>query len=77
MLTVEQLYEVNRVTPDIIKKAAGNLSDGKSDPTFLYSSDCFKHGPDHLFELLAVVFQSCLIHEHLTMFLLLATLIQR
>ena len=42
---------------------------------FNYTSDCFKHGTDYLFELLAIVFQSYLIHGHMTLFLLLATLI--
>ena len=70
-----ELYEVNKVTPNVIKNAVASLSNGKSDPVFAYSSDCFIHGTEYLFEILAVVFQSFLIHGHMTMFLLLATLI--
>ena len=74
-ITHSQLNEVNKVTPDIIKKAASNLSNAKSDPVFSYSSDCIKNGPDRLFELLSIAIQSFLIHGHMTLFLLLATLI--
>ena len=70
-----QLYEVNKVIPSVIKQATSNLSDGKSDPIFSYSSDCFKNGTDLLFELLAIAFQCYLVHGHFTLFSLLATLI--
>ena len=59
----------------MIKTAAKNLSDNKSDPVFSYSSDCIKNGTDKLFELLSIAIQSFLIHGHITLFLLLATLI--
>ena len=70
-----QLHEVNKVTPSIIKTSASSLSNGKSDPVYSYSSDCIRHGTEFLFEMLAVAFQSFLIYGHLTLFLLLATLI--
>ena len=70
-----QLHEVNKVTPDVIKTAAKNLSDNKSDPVFSYSSHCIKNGTEKLFELLSIAIQSFLIHGHITLFLLLATLI--
>ena len=70
-----ELYEVNKVTPAIIKEAAKNLKDDKSDPVYLFSSDCIKNGTERLYELLALAIQSFLIHGHLSMFLLLATLI--
>jgi hypothetical protein len=70
-----QLYEVNKVTPEIVKNAAKNLSDDKTDPVFSYSSDCIKNGTDRLYELLSIAIQSFLIHGHMTLFLLLATLI--
>ena len=74
-ITHAQLHEVNMVTPNIIKDSAKNLSNSKSDPVYAYSSDCIKHGTDYLYEMLAVAFQSYLIHGHMTLFLLLATLI--
>ena len=70
-----QLLEVNKVTPDVIRTAAKNLSDDKTDPVYPYSSDCIKNGTDRLFKMLAVWIQSYLIHGHITLFLLLATLI--
>ena len=70
-----QLFQVDKVTPEVVKNAAKNLKDNKSDPTYSYSSDCIKNGPMILFEKLSLVFQSFLIHGHLSLFLLLATLI--
>ena len=70
-----QLYEVDKITTSVVKNAAAKLSGGKSDPVFSYSSDCFKNAPDKLFELLALVFKSFLVHGHFTIFLLLATLV--
>ena len=69
------LNDVKKVTTSVIREAAAKLSNGKTDPVYSYSSDCFIHGPEKLFELLATVFRSFLIHGHFTIFLLLATLI--
>ena len=74
-INISQLTEVSKVTPDIVKKAANKLKDNKSDPTYSFSSDCLKHGPDKLFQLLSIAIQSFLVHGHITIFLLLATLI--
>ena len=68
-----QLYEVNKVTPDVIKTADQKLSVDKIDPVLSYSSDCIKNGTDRLYELLAIAIQSFPIHGHMTLFLLLAT----
>ena len=65
----------NPVTPEVIKKAAKNLSDDKTDPVFSFTSDCIKNGSERLFEMLSLGIQSFLIHGHVTLFLLLATLI--
>ena len=69
------LHDVDKVTPDIVKEAAGNLKDSKSDPTFNFSSDCIKNGPDNLFVLLSTLIKSFLVHGKVTFFLLLATLV--
>ena len=37
--------------------------------------DIVKHGPDLLFKMLSIAIRSCLIHGHVTLFLLLATLL--
>ena len=65
-----QLFEVAKVTPDAVKEAASKLKDNKSDPTYSFSSDCLKHGPDKLYELLSVAIQCYLVHGHITTFLL-------
>ena len=70
-----EIFQVDKVTPDILKEAVSNLKDNKSDPIYSFSSDCLKHGPEKLFELLATSIKCCLIHGHMTTFLLLATLI--
>ena len=71
----ESLNDVNLVTPDIIRKAAQNLQDSKSDPELNFSSDCIKNGPPKLFNMLATAMRTFLIHGHVTHFLLLATLV--
>ena len=68
-------YDVQKVTPAIIKEAVKHLKDGKTDPVHVFSSDCFKNAPDILFKLLSVVVKSFLIHGHVTIYLLLATLV--
>ena len=64
-----------RVTPDIFKEAAEHLYSSKSDPIYSFSSDCIKHGPDALYKHLSAALQSFLVHGHVTLFLLLATLV--
>ena len=66
---------IEKVTPEIIKKAASRLKAGKSDSVFMFSSDCIKVESKSLAALLASVFQSFLIHGHVTKILLLATLV--
>ena len=69
------LEDVHKVTPKIVKEAAHKLKSGKSDPVFSFSSDCFKNASDQMFEKLAMMIQSFLIHGHVTLILLLATLV--
>ena len=69
------LSDIGLVTAELIKKAASKLKNGKSDPMYSYSSDCFKQAPDVLYENLATVIRSSLIHGHVTNFLLVATLL--
>ena len=63
------------MTPEVVKKAAANLCDSKSDPVFTFNSDCVKHGTSQLFDKLAICFRSFLIHGHISYFLMLATLL--
>lgn len=73
-ITIFSAYDVEKVTPEVVKQAAAKLKDGKSDPIFKFSTDCIKNAPDILFRHLAAIFRSYLYHGHMTTFLLLATL---
>ena len=67
--------DLELVTPNLIKEAVACLKGGKSDPNYLFTSDCFKNAPDELFFHLANVIKCFLVHGHITVFLLLATLV--
>ena len=69
------LDDVDLVTADIVHQATKNLKDSKSDPQLSFSSDCIKHGPRELFEMLSIIIKCFLVHGHVTYFLLLATLV--
>ena len=71
----QSLVEVLKVTPDVVKEAAQQLKSEKSDPVFSFSSDCFKHAPDILYAKPANLLQGFIIHGHVTIVLLLATLV--
>ena len=69
------LEHVAKITPELLKKAANKLKPGKSDPIYSFSSDCFRNGPDSLYEHLAQVLKCCTVHSHVSLVLLLSTLI--
>ena len=69
------LKDVLKVTPAIVKEAAHKLKSGKSDPVFSFSSDCFKNARDPLYEKLSLILKGFLVHGHVTIVLLLATLV--
>ena len=62
-------------TPEIVEEAAKHLKNGKSDPIYAFSSDCFKNGTKKLFNILAVALRSFLVHGSISVYLLLATLV--
>ena len=74
-INVSSLYDVRKVSPEVVKEAAHNLQDSKTDPCYNFSSDCIKNGPDILFKHLSIIIQAFLIHGSVTLFLLLATLV--
>ena len=69
------LKDVEKVTPVVVKEAVKRLKGNKSDPIYAFSSDCLKNAPDTLYMHLSVALQSLLIHGHVPVFLLLATLV--
>ena len=66
----DAIKEVNKVNGPIVKEAACRLKPGKSDVSGGYSSDAILHGPDILFDYLAMVIRSFLIHGTVTKSLL-------
>ena len=69
------LSDIDKVTPEIVKEASKHLKNGKSDPVYAFSSDCLKNGTGKLFNLLAMVLRSFLVHGNVSIYLLLATLV--
>ena len=67
--------EIRKIDRGIIKKALRKIKSGKSDPIWDYSSDFFKNAPDILYDNLAAIMQSFLIHGHVSDIILLATLV--
>ena len=67
LLTSDSLAEVQKITGDVVKNACMRMKPGKTDVSEAYSSDVFLHSPDILFELLAHVFQSYLVHGTVTL----------
>ena len=63
------------VTPDVVKKAAHKLKSGKNDSSFSFSVDCFRNGPENVYVRLSELFQGFLIPGHVTIGLLVSTLI--
>ena len=74
-ITCESLDDINRVTKEEVKKAAAALKPGKGDPVFSFSSDCLKVNSDILYEFIAVMLKSFLIHSYIPQFMLLSTLV--
>ena len=67
---VDDLIEVKKVTGKIVKDAACRMKPSKSDVSGGYSSDALLNGPDSLFECLASIIRSFLIHSTVTKSLL-------
>ena len=74
-ITDSSLIHVEKITPQIVKSAVKQLNSNKTDPEFDFSSDCFKNAPDQLFEHLSNIFKIFLIHGHVSLFILLSTLV--
>ena len=67
--------EVEKVTPELIKKAVKRIKSNKSDPVLDITSDCLKNAPDDLFLHISNIIKSFLIHGHVSVILLLSTLV--
>ena len=66
MITHDSTVHVNKITADVVKQACAKMKPGKLDVSGGYSSDVLLHGPDSLFEHLAVIFRAFLTHGEVT-----------
>ena len=71
----KSIVEVEKVTPELVKEAVKHIKPGKSDPVCDFTSDCIRNAPDSLFNHLSIIIKSFLIHSHVSLILLLATLV--
>ena len=58
-----------------MKKAAQKLKNKKNEPYFEVASEFIKNGPDVLFEYLSILIKSFLSHGHISIYLLIATIV--
>ena len=62
MIKAEDMDEVNRITSSAVKEAVSQLKARKSDISGGYTSDALMNGLDIMFEHLATIFRSWLVH---------------
>ena len=62
MITPESVAEANKVTSDTVKKVVKSLKSRKSDISGGFTSDALLNAPDEMFDHLATVFRSWLVH---------------
>ena len=69
------LQKIDQITPALLKDASKRLKPGKSDQMYAFSSDCFRNGPDILYDLLSWTIRCCILHNHINDVLLISTLV--
>ena len=74
-INADSMAEVMKINSEIVKEAMKKIKPNKSDPIFDFSSDFLKNAPEVLFEHLALILRSFMVHGHVTETLLLATLV--
>ena len=63
---VNSVKEVQKITGSVVKQAADLMKTGKADVSGGFSSDAILNGPDVIFDQLAAVFKSWLVHGTVT-----------
>jgi hypothetical protein len=66
IITDDAMIEVNKITGIKVKLACSNMKPGKSDVSGSYTSDVLLNAPDVLFDHLAAIFRSFLVHGDVT-----------
>lgn len=72
---VNDLEEVDRITPEIISEAVDNIKVRKDDPVFSFNSNCIKQAPKSLYYHIAEMIKCFLLHGYVSDILLVATII--
>ena len=71
----EDISEVNRITPSLIKAMISRMKTGKNDVTFDFRSDALKFGVNQLAPHISKLFKAFLTHGHISNSLLKCSLI--
>ena len=66
MIGVGCCEEVNKITGSVVKEAASLMKSGKSDVSGGFTSDAILNAPDLMFDQLASVYRSWLVHASVT-----------
>ena len=69
------IAEVNKLTPDVVRKATMSMKSHKMDVSQGLSTDAFLQAPDLLFSLLSMVFKDWMTHGAITKSVLACALI--
>ena len=69
------LNDVEMITPKLIEQAISKLKNDKTDPIFQFNSNCLKNAPSNLCVHLAKLFKMFLIHGHVSMIIMVSTVI--
>ena len=70
MIGGQCMYEVNKISGRVVKEACLKLKPGKGDVSGSFTSDVLLNAPDLLFEHLAAVFRSYMVHGTVSLQLL-------
>ena len=66
LIKSDSVHEVRKVTGMKVKEAMCHMKDAKSDISGGFTSDALKNAPDQLFEMIACIYRSWLIHGTVT-----------
>ena len=75
LISPVHLQKIDQITPALLRDASKRLKPGKSDQMYAFSSDCFRNGPDILYDLLSWTIRCCILHNHINDVLLISTLV--
>ena len=70
----KSLCDIDQVNADLIAQVVKEINTNKSDPVFMFNSNCIKHAPLSFHKHLANIIKCYLIHGHVSDVLLLATI---